>query len=585
MLSEKESGALIAMLLGEKYLLDEELKNLYQENGISHILAISGLHISLIGMFVFKLLRKLKVPLIPATIFAILFIYSYGILTNFSVSTNRSVVMMMILLLSTILGKTYDMLSATALSAFIILLHNPLQIFSAGFLLSFGAVLGIAVLIPCLKELFPAKPAIVNSIYLSISAQIITMPMVLTFFFQFPVYSLLINLLILPCTSALVLSAIFAGIAGIICLPLGVFCIGGTNYILKFHEWVCRIGSNLPGNLITPGKPDALQLFLYTAFLLAFLWGVKRYKRRFLTLLPLMSVIVLLLPGDNPGLEITMIDVGQGDAIFLESASGTNYLIDGGSSDVSRVGTYRIQPFLLSQGVDHIDYAFVTHGDTDHISGLRELLAGNKIMIRRLVLPDTDYEDEALEELKSLAGERGVEILVMKRGDHLKEGDLLMTCLHPSPEYPATSKNAYSLVLSVTYGEFDMLFTGDLEKEGEELVTQLLQEQMIMFMNSDHSNVSGGKHANELLQPATDYDVLKVAHHGSKNSTFEEFLHIIKPEYALISCGKDNSYGHPNVELLERLSQVESKVMITYENGAICIKTDGERMEIEGYGE
>jgi competence protein ComEC len=566
-LNKKESGALIAMLLGEKFLLEEEIKELYQENGISHILAISGLHIMLIGMFLYQLLRKLRIPLIPATIVTILFIYSYGVLTNFSVSTNRAVVMMVILLLAAIFGKTYDMLSATALSAFLILMQNPLQIFSAGFLLSFGAVLGIALMMPCLSSLFPSQNVISNSLNVSISAQLMTMPVLLNFFYQYPIYNLFINLLVLPFTSFLVLSAIIAGIAGVIYLPFGVFCIGGTNYVLIFYEGVCKIGSSLPGNRITTGQPEGLRMLLYLSLLGVFLWGVKRYQKKRLLLVLILAVMILFFPRQNTGLEITMLDVGQGDGIFMKTERNTTYFIDGGSTDIKKVGTYRIQPFLLSSGVDVIDYAIVSHSDNDHISGLKELFVDDKISIRNLLLPNTSFKDEAFLELEQLAVERGANVQYIKEGDRITDGNIQITCLHPTPEFIPQSNNAYSTVLSINYGDFDMLLTGDLELNGEEAVTELLTEYAIGASNSI----------------TTDYDILKVAHHGSKNSTLEDFLQIVRPEIALISCGKDNSYGHPHKELIERLEQMKSKIKITTEGGAITIKTDGKKVEVREY--
>lgn len=581
-LSEKESGALIAMLLGEKYLLDEEIKQLYQENGISHILAISGLHVSLIGMFVFKLFKKLKIPLIPATAFSILFLYSYGILTNFSVSTNRAVVMMVVMLLSSIFGKTYDMLSATSLSAFLILLINPMQIFSAGFLLSFGAVLGIAVLMPCLHTLFPSKNPLLGSLFVSISAQAMTMPMVLSFYYQFPAYSVFINLLILPCMSVMVLTALLAGIVGVISLPIGVFLIGGANYILKFYEWICKIGSNLPSNLITVGKPDLLRILLYMAILLIFIWGVKHFQRKGLIILLIAAVIILFLPTRNVGLEIAMLDVGQGEAIFMETETKATYLIDGGSNDISKVGVYRIQPFLLSNGVDRIDFAIITHSDSDHISGLKELLVGNRIIIKHLVLPNTSLRDEAYMELETLAKNRRIEVLYIEAGDTLINGDIRITCLHPTSDYQAQANNAYSTVLSLSYGEFDMLLTGDLQQDGEELLMQTFQRGI--YTGTDKSLEYSSNMEQDNFPPLiTDYDVLKVAHHGSKNSTYINFLQVVQPEFAIISCGKDNFYGHPHKELLERLQQIGSDVSITYKSGAIFIKTDGKKMEISEY--
>lgn len=574
-LSKKESGALTAMLLGEKQLLEDEIKQLYQQNGISHILAISGLHISLIGLSIYQLLKKLRCPIIVTTLLSIILIYCYGVLTNFSVSTNRSIVMFTVMLLSRIIGKTYDMLSATALSAFLILLTSPMQIFSAGFLLSFGAVLGLSVLIPCFQILFPTKNKFISSIYISIAAQAMTLPLVLIFFYQLPIYSVLINLIILPCVSILTITALLAGIFGVIYLPLGVFLVGGANYILRFYEWLCRLGSNLPGNLITLGKPDSLRVILYFILLILFVWASKHYGKKKVIAILIFALIVLVLPQKSIGVQVTMLDVGQGDGIYMQTETGKTFLIDGGSSDVSKVGTYRILPFLKASGVSEIDYAIVTHSDQDHVSGLMELIQEEMIRINFLILPNIDAKDTSYLELEALANEKGIKVLYIEAGDVIQDHDVIITCLHPTPDFHVTTANAYSTVLSISYGEFDMLLTGDLEQDGEKLLLDLLQEKKLEQQYDQAVN------KDFLL--ATDYDVLKVAHHGSKYSTCENFLEIVKPEYALISCGKNNGYGHPHAELLDRLNHMNSNVYITSKTGAITIHTDGKKIEIDEF--
>jgi DNA internalization-related competence protein ComEC/Rec2 len=574
-LSDKEAGTLIAMLLGEKYLLDDDIKQLYQINGISHILAISGLHISLLGMFVFHLLKKLKCPVVVATLFAIFFIYSYGVLTDFSVSTNRAVVMMSIYFFATIIGKTYDMLSALALSAFLILLQNPLQILSAGFLLSFAAVLGIAVIYPCLQKLYPSKNTVLSSLYISFSAQIATTPVILYFYYQFPLYSLVTNLIILPFVTLLTLTSILAGIVGALILPLGVFLIGGCNYILLFYEWVCRLVSKLPNHLITVGKPGLILLCLSLLFVVLFIWLVHRYERKFFIVLPVLSILILLIPHHNKGFSVTMLDVGQGDCIVMESGGGSTYLVDGGSNDIKNVAKYRIIPFLLSQGKDRIDYAIVSHSDSDHISGIMELIMDNPIKINNLVLPLIQEKDSSYIKLEELAAEYKINLRYIQKGDAIGEGDLCITCLHPQADFKPTSLNSYSTVLSVKYQDFDMLLTGDLEKDGEKAVIE-------QFQNS--SGAGNNQNGFDHQQAGTyDYDILKVAHHGSKYSTSAEFLSLIKPELSLISCSKNNRYGHPHKELLDRLDQIGSKKLITYERGAIMLKTNGKNLEVEQY--
>jgi competence protein ComEC len=184
-------------------------------------------------------------------------------------------------------------------------------------------------------------------------------------------------------------------------------------------------------------------------------------------------------------------------------------------------------------------------------------------------LPNIETKDEAYMELETLAKEKGISLQYISTGDVILDGEIKMVCLHPIANYEAKSSNAYSTVMSISYGEFDMLLTGDLEKEGEVELTKLLQ-------NLDYR-------ANYAIRPATDYDILKVAHHGSKNSTSEEILRMIRPEISLISCGEDNSYGHPHKELIERLKHIGSELKITYEKGAITIKTDGKKVITHDY--
>lgn len=631
-LADQEAGTLIAMLLGDRTYLDDEIKNLYQENGISHIIAISGLHISLIGMFFFKILRRLKCPIHFASFFTLFFIYSYGVLTDFSVSTNRAVIMLLISLMAPLLGKSYDMISSICLSALIILLQNPMQIMSAGFLLSYSAVFGIAVVYPALKGLFTdknctdyneakedkqvnrlneielisaadllgeakalragirlkvalilktanalreskllkeAKDKLINSILISISTQLTTIPFVAYFFYQIPVNGVIINLIILPLTSTLIILALMAAAFGLVYLPASVFFIGGANYILKFYTFVCRIGQKLPGNILTVGKPEMKDLFIYVFFLTAFLILIHKYKKKITIFVMAACLLFLIYPRHSDGLLVTFLDVGQGDAVYMESESGTTYLIDGGSSDVSKAGIYRITPFLLSRGKNVLDFAIVTHSDKDHTSGLIEIMNSNKIKIKCLILPDITEKDEAYLALEELAYQRGIAVSYISAGDSIRDGVLLITCLHPLEGYQSANSNAYSTVLSVRYNKFSMLLTGDVEGDGETMVIKQLK-------NIHNQGIDNIDHP-------VQYHVLKVAHHGSKNSTSQEFLNLINPEISIISCGKDNRYGHPHKEALERLNLIGSETKIIYETGAITVRTDGEKMEMEGY--
>ena len=234
------------------------------------------------------------------------------------------------------------------------------------------------------------------------------------------------------------------------------------------------------------------------------------------------------------------------------------YFIDGGSSDVSDVGKYRIEPFLKSQGVKTLDYVFISHGDTDHMSGIEELLENQRlgIRIRNLVLPPDRVQDDALKKLAVKAAKKNTRVVVMDAGDRMTEGNFRLSCKAPTAAYKGETGNAASMVLEAEYGDFDMLFTGDVEGEGEKLLEQ------------------GGLRR---------YDVLKVAHHGSKNSSSRAFLEQTLPVTAWISSGIDNRYGHPHKETIEKLEETGSRIYGTQECGAVMLATDGESAEIEAY--
>lgn len=601
-LNDKNAGIVAAMLLGEKSLLDEDIKDLYQQNGITHILAISGFHVSLIGLTFYKILIRIGLSQLISTIIATFTIYCYGLLTNFSVSTNRAVVMLIVGLFANVIGRTYDLLSATALSALLILIQNPMEIYDAGFLLSFGAVLGIGIIFPIFQkitndiiddiskknkdvfvnasknykedikskiEIIDRKGCkellkiVIHSISLCLSVNLFTLPILLYFFYELPIYSLIVNLLIIPPMALLTYLMILGGIAGCCHYYLGAFFIGGAHYILELYEKMCKFFQTLPGHMLIIGKPLIYQVIIYYIILFSFVFIMKRYeKKRFLAIL--LFLFIIFIHKQPEGLSVTFLDVSQGDGIFIRSMRGTTYLIDGGSSDVSKLGKYRLKPFLKASGVSTINYAFVTHADTDHISGLKELLVeGNGIKVEHLVLPNTSLKDEAYEELMNLANTNHTKILYLEKGDVLTDGDLTFTCLHPTLEYEPISRNAYSMVLSLEYKYFKTLFVGDIEEDGERLIL----------------NAKNQEGNNMLL----DYDVLKVAHHGSKYSTSEDFLDLIQPEIAIISCGEDNSYGHPHDELLKRLYNIDCQIKITYEGGAISLKTDGKRLMVKEY--
>lgn len=263
-------------------------------------------------------------------------------------------------------------------------------------------------------------------------------------------------------------------------------------------------------------------------------------------------------------LKISFLDVGQGDGIVMELPYGKAVMVDGGSSDVPGIGEYRLLPFLKFERIQRIACAVLTHMDKDHINGIQELLEmeqqnGCRIQIENLAVPAVFREQSTWKKIEKAALEKEIGILYLKAGDMFEISGVQFLCMHPSEEFMDSSENAASLVMKVVYGEFDALLTGDLEGRGEETLRKVYEEEL------------------------REMDLLKVAHHGSKNSSMEAFLNICRPEISIISCGEGNRYGHPHKELLERLERTESRIFITRDSGAVTVITDGKQMRVLEY--
>lgn len=321
----------------------------------------------------------------------------------------------------------------------------------------------------------------------------------------------------------------------------------------------------------------------------------KRDKSFIPMILDIIMAAVLLLaivgmrhiPYD--GLSIDMLDVGQGDGIFVQSRDGTSYLFDGGSLDVKNVGKYRILPFLKARGISCLDYVVVSHCDRDHISGIKELieLSDNTFSIKCLVMPDIVNKEgeKSYIELVNLAIDKGVSVMYMTQGMSIDSKQLNVTCLHPCKGYEYEESNDYSAIYKVWVDGFSMLMMGDAGEKTEKCLMEDINE--INDINEIKKiNEISAQEVGSLNSPFSlrNISVLKVGHHGSKSSTSQEFLQEITPMVSLISCGKDNSYGHPHEKTLLRLKEVDSAVYRTDECGAIEVRVKRNKVEIMVYG-
>lgn len=631
---EREASVMAAILLGDKSGVDEEVKELYQKNGIVHILSISGLHITLIGMGLYRLLRRMGVRVGAASAAGGVVLVLYGIMTGFGVSVCRAIGMYLIRMFAQMVGRTYDMLTALGVVAVLMALYRPAWLGHMGFLLSFGSVLGVGALLPALTKRAGDKPpepkryvegkwrqrllkekellwdGLRQGLLASLSVTLTTLPIQLWFTYEIPVYAVLLNVLILPLMSVLMVAGLTAmlipglGIAGMVDMA-----------ILAGYEGLCRLFDRLPCGTWNPGRPDVRQIAVYYLLWAAAVWGVEpvgrgirslmrrempgaakrkasgRAKgetvgrprrevparfpkggRRISTAGPIRLLLLGLAVfaiGFSPwkGDRVTFLDVGQGDCICVQLSSGEVYLFDCGSSSRSHIGERVLIPFLQYYGIRKVDAVFASHADLDHVNGITELLeqCGEEgIAVGQLVLPGIEptlWQEEFGELLAAAEGAGGeIPVRLIRAGESWHIGEDAFLCLHPSASGQSEGGNAGSecfyIELREGRNQISLLLAGDVEGAGETALLEELRSRDIRLVT-----------------------VLKVAHHGSRNSTSTELLAQLRPGLAVVSCGQNNRYGHPHAELLKRLEDCGTETLITYETGAVTFRIDAEKVE------
>lgn len=504
-----------------------------------------------------KILCRCSIPRGVAIVCSAGAMFFYGGMTGSGASVMRAAIMFAVSLGAFVVKRTYDFLSAISLAAILLLCESPYYLYDSSFLLSFGAVLGLAMVYPVLFQRRKQKKRIwlIEGICSGLSVWFVLLPLVLHFFYELPVWGMILSIFLMPLSEFLLLSGMAGGLLG--CLPIalpGMAAGMGASGILELFLFMGKLLKKLPGSLWIVGQPELWCCMLYygIAFLLLFIKSTSHTGKAgtWLKVLYGMAMALLFLSFPKGDLKITFLDVGQGDCACIQTAEGSCYLIDGGSTTVSKVGKYRILPFLKASGVRTIQGIFVSHMDQDHVNGIQELLEMVKtketqLKVERLFLSLCAGTKEELANLEKLGKQAGCQVIYIQKGSRIKDRDLSIACLGPEKIYE--DSNESSQVLHVSQGDFDVLFTGDVEGKGEEAVLNLLQESSITW------------------------EVLKVAHHGSKNSSKEAFLDCVSPKQAVISCGENNAYGHPHREVLERLKTRTERILITWKEGAIGI--------------
>lgn len=624
----ESAGIVKAMLVADKSTLDKNIKKLYSENGIAHIMAISGVHVAIIGMTLYGFLRKLRIGRLISGTFSIAIIILYGIMTGMSSSTERAVIMLILSIAAEYFGRKTDAPTSMGFAMIIMVLGNPYVILDAGFQLSFAAITGVTVVVPQLRKLLRMfkrfiKEAdekkkqkhkkimslrkmiikLIDALVVGIASFITTTPVIIYYYYQFPPYSILINLIVIPLVSLIVGGSILVVLTGLFFTGAAVVMTYPVRLILFGYKYLCIFASGLPGASVLVGHISIGMVFVYylsVVLIFAILRMIRIGKtERGGPILYLMLATVLFLTvvyevySYDKSLKIVYMDVGQGDGVLLRTSGHGGILIDGGSSSNKRVGEYVMVPVLKYYGVSEVEYAFVSHGDVDHVSGLEYLLNEEQsgVHVVNLVLPEYGDQD-ALQELKSEATANNVNIIYMKPGDnitynHQHAETINIECLYPDEEagQGVLDTNNLSMILKTTItwdvreadienlnkssdsnASLSLLFVGDAGIAAEKRLIELY-----------------GKNSLGEISDSIACDILKVGHHGSRNSSGSDFLKRVSAMYGIISCGKDNRYGHPHAETLERFKMADTKYMTTKEHGAIILSIERGDWSLSGY--
>lgn len=582
-LPEKEAYIMSAISLGEKSVLENEWKLMYQEGGIAHILAVSSLHVTLVGMLFYRLLKKAFSRFSIAAIGSGAVAAGYVVMTGASVSAVRAGIMFLIWLGAQVAGRKYDLLTGTAAAAAVILAGDGGQLTQTSFLLSFGAILTLACFIPAVVSTCEIRRGVSRSFFTCLGVWIGTLPCTLVFFYQVSPWSILVNAAVVALMSSLMTLGLLGAVAGIFVHQAGVFLASPAVYLLGIFEALCRIQQKLPLPVWVAGKPSVTAVIVYCLLWIAVLMALHFLQIRKVSAVvrrlafAVCTVMCLLVIGwrkPQNEVEIVCMDVGQGDSALLRLPGDINCLIDCGSSSESGIWQYRVSQTVKYYGINRLDYVFLSHADQDHMNGLEEYLEqyaagfgdGNVhgITLGALVLPKLPGDD--FDEVRRLASRGKIKVLEMETGMFLagggekgqkKQDDWTLRCLSPDAGRLAGDKNEDSLVMLLQYGAFRMLFTGDIGSE---------TEQRLLASGAD-----------------VRADVLKVAHHGSGGSSSEPFLEAVSAQAAVISCGRNNRYGHPSAVITQRLGKFGSRIFETPDVGAVSIYSDGKEFSIETY--
>ena len=553
-----------ALIIGLQENVDEEMARAYQKLGITHLFAISGLHIAIVAFIFFQGLLRLRVRREFASIFLMVILPIYALLAGGAPSVWRAVMVVELIMISRLKGKLAAD-DALAISFIIFVCIEPWSIYQIGFQLSYLATASLIYSGPFINR---TSSWIVQSFLITFVSQLLVYPLLLFHFYELSLSSFLVNIFFVPLFSfiilpiniaLLVLSYSFAPIADLffsIYEPV-------RNFLTIFIE----ILQEMPFQTWNPGKPARYSIVLGYIGVLATFYCIdlKAKLWKILAALILPAFFIHFSGKLTNDLIITFVNVGQGDCIVIELPFKEEvYVVDTGgllrfnqedwkkSTNQYEVGRDIVVPFLKGKGIHKIDKLILTHADSDHVEGAEEIL--QEIRVGEIHITPSSHTKEVMNELLNEAKKQKIPIVEQITNVSWQKGEISFTYLWPAEN--VYEGNNDSLVLYITTGNFEGLFMGDVEESGEQSILR--------------------KYPN-----LAQIDVLKAGHHGSNTSSSKEFVERLKPAITIFSAGENNRYGHPHQEVVERFQNLGLSTLTTGEVGTVELRVDGENMEIK----
>lgn len=550
---KRTANLLLGILIGERDNIQEDIIESFRTANLSHILAVSGAHTSYIILGITYLISKSKTPKRIGYIITIIILLIFIIITGASYSVVRACIMAIVVIGAKICYRKENFFTSICISLIIILIQNPFAINDIGLKLSFMGTAGIVIFNKSITNFFiklKIKQKIAEALSVTFSAQLMIMPITilnfntisLTFFISNILASPLLGIIIIFGFISIFISSILNPISKILFLILHIF--------LELLILVSKVTEKIPGSSILVKTPNILFAIVYYILILFFNYffvikqnPTRRFHKKIIKIITIKNIkntvkvivvvflIMLLLTRIvriiNPTLKIYFIDVGQGDSTLIVTPKNKKILIDGGEGKTNVLFQY-----LLDRRINKIDYIIISHFDSDHCNGLIEII--EKMRVENIVMSKQSKESEEYKKILEIIKQKNIKVSSVKAEDKIIiEKNLYIKILNPAEKFEFQDLNNNAIVAKLVYKNFSMLFTGDIEKAEESLAK---------------------KYKNELKST-----ILKVAHHGSKTSTSEEFLKYVEPQIALIGVGKNNEFGHPNQITIERLKSIRSQ--------------------------